>query len=103
MKAATKRAILRWVHLIFVIPVLGYIYQPAKEVEQYAGGARFIFVPVLMFSGYCMYAGLLFAALAVAAWLACFQFLGFGPALLSQILLLLGRKIFLALRARPAK
>jgi hypothetical protein len=49
MNSATKRSILRWIHLVFTIPILGYIYEPASEVEQYAGGARYIFVPVLMY------------------------------------------------------
>jgi hypothetical protein len=103
MKNATKRAILRWIHLIFTIPVLGYIYQPASQVEQYDGAARFIFVPVLILSGYWMYAGMIFAMISVAAWLATFRFVGFGPALLTQVLLLVCRKIWLMMRARQPK
>ena len=83
--------------------MLGYIYQPASEVEQYVGGVRLIFVPVLMLSGYWMYAGVVFAAVSVAAWLGAFRFAGFGPALLSQVLLLAGRKIWLMIRARQSK
>jgi len=103
MTAATKRSILRWIHLIFTIPILGYIYEKPSEVEQYVGGARYIFVPVLILTGYWMYAGVLFAVLAVAVWLGAYHFAGFGAALLSQIVLLIARKIWLATRARRSQ
>ena len=35
MKASTKRLILRCVHLIVAIPVLGYVYQPVAEAADY--------------------------------------------------------------------
>jgi len=28
MKDATKRSIVRWIHIVFSIPILGYIYSP---------------------------------------------------------------------------
>jgi hypothetical protein len=43
---ATKRSILRLIHIIFGIPILGYIYGPASEVQQYAAAVRFVFVLV---------------------------------------------------------
>jgi hypothetical protein len=49
MNNATKRSILRGIHLIFTIPILGYIYGEPSEVQQYAGAVRFVFVPVLIF------------------------------------------------------
>src|SRR3982750_2065458 len=98
-----KRPILRWIHLIFTIPILGYIYQPTAEVAQYAGGVRFIFVPVLMLSGYWMYAGVIFALIAVAVWVGTYYLFGFGPALLSQVVLFIARKIWLVIRARQSK
>ena len=100
MKASTKRLILRFVHLIVGIPVIGYIYQPSIEAEQYAGVTRYGFVPVIMFSGYWMYAGLVFAILGVAAWIAANYFFGFGVALLSQIALFVARKIWVVSRRR---
>jgi hypothetical protein len=99
MTSAIKRSILRWIHLVFTIPILGYIYQPASEVEQYAGGVRFIFVPVLMLAGYWMYAGAVFAIIGVALWLGAYRFSGFGPALLSQVALFISWKIWSAIRA----
>jgi hypothetical protein len=55
MNHATKRSILRWIHIIFALPILGYIYGPASEVQQYAAAVRFVFVPVLVLSGYWMF------------------------------------------------
>ncbi len=33
---ATKRSILRWIHIIFGLPILGYIYSPFEEIPNYA-------------------------------------------------------------------
>ena len=98
-----KRIILRYIHLIVSIPILGYIYEPASEVQQYAGAARFIFVPVMILSGYWMYAGVIFAIIGVALWLGAYRLSGFGAALVSQIALFIARKIWLVARARSAK
>jgi hypothetical protein len=98
-----KRSILRWIHLVFTIPLLGYIYEPASEVEQYAGGVRYIFVPVMILSGYWMYAGVVFAIIGVALWLGAYRLSGFGAALLSQVALFIARKIWFVIRARPSK
>ena len=103
MKQATKRSILRWIHIVFTIPILGYIYGPASEVEQYAGAARFLFVPVLILSGYWMYAGVVFGIIGVAAWLGANYLSGFGAAVLSQVALFIGRKIWLVIRARRSR
>ena len=40
----TKRAIIRWIHIIFGIPILGYIYRPFEEIPNYAAAVRFVFV-----------------------------------------------------------
>ena len=103
MNAATKRTILRWIHLVLAIPILGFIYEPASEAQQYADGVRYLFVPVVMLAGYWMYAGAIFAVIAVAAWLGAFKLAGFGAALLSQVVLLIARKIWLVIRARQSK
>ena len=103
MNNATKRSILRSVHLILSIPILGYIYEPATEVQQYAGGVRFIFVPALILSGYWMYAGIFFAIIGVAVWLGAYYLSGIGAAILSQVALFIARKIWLVIRARRSK
>jgi hypothetical protein len=34
MKEATKRSIFRWIHIVFSIPILGYIYSPFEEIPK---------------------------------------------------------------------
>jgi len=57
MKEATKRSIVRWIHLVFSIPILGYIYSPFQALPQYAARVRFVFVPVMLLSGLWMWKG----------------------------------------------
>src|SRR5215471_2827771 len=45
MKDATKRSILRWIHIVFSIPIRGYIYSPFEEIPKFAA-ARVRFVVV---------------------------------------------------------
>ena len=103
ISSAAKRSILRWIHLIVTIPILGYIYEPASEAQQYADVVRFVFVPVIILSGYWMFSGLIFAIIGVALWLGAFRLSGFGAALLSQIALFIARKIWLVIRARRTR
>lgn len=102
MNNAIKRSILRWIHLMCCIPTLGYIYGEASEVQQYAAAVRFGFIPVIILSGFWMYSGVFFAIIAVALWLGAFRVSGFGAALLSQIALFIGRRIWLVIRARQS-
>jgi hypothetical protein len=57
VKEATKRSILRWIHVVFGIPVLGYIYSPFEELPRYADRVRFVVVPVMLLSGLWMWKG----------------------------------------------
>ena len=103
IRSATKRSILRWVHLIFAIPILGYIYSPFEEIPNYAPAVRFVFVPVIILAGYWMYAGVFFAIIGVAVWLGAYRLSGIGAAILSQVVLFIARKIWLVIRARQSK
>jgi hypothetical protein len=100
---ATKRSILRWIHLVLAIPVLGYIYSPFAELPSYAAVTRFIFAPLGILAGYWMYAGAVFAVIGVAVWLGAYRVSGIGAAILGQVALFLARKIWLLIRARQAK
>jgi hypothetical protein len=100
---ATKRATLRAIHLVLSIPILGYIYGEPSQVQQYAGAARFVFVPVIILSGFWMYAGVFFAVLGVAVWLGAYYLSGIGAAILSQVALFIARKTWLVIRARRSK
>lgn len=57
MKDATKRSIGRWIHIVFAIPILGYIYSPFEKLPDYAPKTRFVFVPVMVVSGLWMWKG----------------------------------------------
>ena len=103
MKQGTKRIILRCAHLIFSIPILGYIYGPPAEVAEYADAVRFVFVPIIFLSGFWMYSGVVFALLGVALWLGAIYFSGIGAAILSQAALFIARKLWLVIQARRSK
>jgi thiosulfate reductase cytochrome b subunit len=57
MNQGTKRSILRWIHLLFALPLLGYIYGPPSETLQYLPYFRFIYFPVVVLSGLWMWKG----------------------------------------------
>jgi len=57
MKETTKRSILRWIHIVLGIPIIGYIYSPFEQIPNYAPATRFVFVPILVLSGLWMWKG----------------------------------------------
>jgi len=57
MNQSTKRSILRWIHILFALPLLGYVYGPPEEVLQYRDNFRFIFLPVVILTGFWMWKG----------------------------------------------
>lgn len=100
---ATKRSILRWIHLVLAIPIIGYIYSPFSELPNYAPIVRYIAFPIILLSGLWMYAGIVFAVIGVGAWLGAYQLFGYGVAILSEVVLLIARKIWLVMRVRQSK
>jgi len=97
------RLILRWVHLILAIPILGYIYSPFQELPNYAPLTRFVFVPIIILAGYWMWRGFVFAIIGVALWLASYRLFGVVGTVLSQVALFTVWKIWLVIRARRAR
>jgi hypothetical protein len=57
MSNATQRWVLRGIHLVFSIPILGYIYSPFEKIPSYAPATRFVFLPVMVLSGLWMWKG----------------------------------------------
>ena len=57
VKETTKRSLFRWIHIVFTIPIIGYIYGPFEQIPNYAPATRFVFVPVLVLSGLWMWKG----------------------------------------------
>lgn len=57
MSKVTKHWIPRLIHLIFSIPIIGYVYSPFEELPNYAPVVRFIAIPVLALTGLWMWKG----------------------------------------------
>lgn len=57
ISSATQRSIIRWIHLILAIPIVGYVYSPFEELPNYAPVVRFISIPVLVLTGLWMWKG----------------------------------------------
>jgi hypothetical protein len=57
MKASTERNIIRWVHILLSIPVIGYIYGPVAQIPEAALMVRALFFPVIVLSGFYLWKG----------------------------------------------
>ena len=57
MTQGSKRSIFRLIHIVFSIPILGYIYSPFDQIPNYAPLVRFVFFPILVLSGLWMWKG----------------------------------------------
>ena len=57
MTQATKRSILRWIHIVFSVPIIGYVYSPFEEIPNYAAPTRYVFLPILVLTGLWMWKG----------------------------------------------
>ncbi len=57
MNQTTKRSLFRWIHILFAMPVFGYIYGPPEETLQYLPYFRFVYFPVVVLSGLLMWKG----------------------------------------------
>ena len=59
MKASTERKIIRWLHILLSIPVIGFIYGPVAEIPEAAQAVRFVFFPIIVLSGLYLWKGYL--------------------------------------------
>ena len=57
MTQSTTRSIFRWIHIVFGIPIIGYVYSPFDQIPNYAPLVRFIFLPVILLTGLWMWKG----------------------------------------------
>jgi predicted tellurium resistance membrane protein TerC len=57
MKETARRSILRWIHIVFGIPIIGYAYSPFKELPNYAPVVRYVAIPVIGLTGLWMWKG----------------------------------------------
>ena len=52
-----QRVIFRWIHIVFSIPIVGYIYSPFDKIPQYAPATRYVFLPTMVLTGLWMWKG----------------------------------------------
>ena len=57
VSASTQRIIVRWIHLVLAIPIIGYIYSPFEQLPDYAPVVRFVAFPVILLTGLWMWKG----------------------------------------------
>lgn len=57
MYGISQRVVMRWIHIIISIPILGYIYSPFEQLPNYAPAVRFVFLPVMVLTGLWMWKG----------------------------------------------
>src|SRR6516162_10319784 len=52
-----QATVFRRIHIVFAIPIIGYVYSPFDQIPNYARPTRFVFVPLLAHSGLWMWKG----------------------------------------------
>ncbi len=57
MKASTERKTIRWIHIILSMPLLWFIYGPVAETQKAAGAMKFVFIPVVVLTGFWLWLG----------------------------------------------
>ncbi|ASZ14965.1 hypothetical protein KTO58_13225 [Chitinophaga pendula] len=57
MKAGTIRKIMRWVHIILSVPLIGYFYGPVATQPYAVYAIKYVFLPVVVLSGFWMWKG----------------------------------------------
>jgi hypothetical protein len=57
VKASTERKIIRWIHLLISIPIVGYIYGPVAQISSAAISVKVVFFPILVLSGLWLWLG----------------------------------------------
>jgi len=57
MKGVSLRGVARWIHLLCIIPIVGYIYSPFELLPGYAHPTRYVFFPIMVVTGLWMWKG----------------------------------------------
>ena len=57
MKASTQRVVMRWLHIIASIPILGYIYGPVAQMPRAAFAVKAVIIPLVVLSGLWLWKG----------------------------------------------
>jgi hypothetical protein len=57
MKAATERKIIRWIHILLSVPLLGYVYGPLGQNAGAAWAIRWLYLPIVVLTGLWLWKG----------------------------------------------
>ena len=57
MKASTERSLIRWIHVILSIPIIGYIYGPVASIPEAVAAVRWVFMPIVVLAGFWLWLG----------------------------------------------
>jgi thiosulfate reductase cytochrome b subunit len=57
MSSSTERKVIRWVHLIFSIPIIGFIYGPVASIPEAVTVIRWVLLPAIILSGLWLWKG----------------------------------------------
>jgi len=57
MKASTERKIIRWLHIVLSIPIIGFIYGPVASFTRPALFVKWLAFPLLVLSGLWLWKG----------------------------------------------
>jgi hypothetical protein len=57
MKAATERKIIRWIHIIGSVPIIGLIYGPVKNIPQAVSAIQWVIFPLIVLTGFWLWLG----------------------------------------------
>jgi len=57
MKASTERKIIRWMHIVFSVPIVGYIYGPVATLRVGSMIVKWIMFPIIVLSGLWLWKG----------------------------------------------
>ena len=57
MKAATERKMVRWIHILISIPVVGLIYGPVQNFPRAVFAIKWVFFPLIVLSGLWLWKG----------------------------------------------
>jgi hypothetical protein len=55
MNAARERKLIRLLHLILSIPILGFLYGPVSRIPPAAWFTRFVAMPLVILSGFWLW------------------------------------------------
>ena len=57
MKVSTERKLIRWIHLVLSIPIIGFIYGPVASIPEAAFAVRWVFMPIVILAGSWLWLG----------------------------------------------